>query len=223
MYKVLILPLAFELSPSDMEDLARLVPAKRREDVYRLRNVRDRQNTLLGEILVRFEVCRTAGIRSGQLQFAYSPYGKPYIEENLPFHFNISHSGSYIACAFDDRPVGIDIEQIQAVDFSIVDRFFTESEQQYIYHTEHEREERFFEIWTKKESFIKYNGAGLSMPLDSFSVCRNDSHGEAIFFHRIFQNTEVICHLCSEKPSPPENHILEWTSLKKFVFSGLHI
>ena len=37
--------------------------------------------------------------------------GKPYFE-NLPVHFNISHSYPYVVCAICDCAVGIDIEKV---------------------------------------------------------------------------------------------------------------
>ena len=42
-------------------------------------------------------------------QIKYGVHGKPYLE-NVPFYFNISHSGEYVICAYDDKPVGADIQ-----------------------------------------------------------------------------------------------------------------
>jgi 4'-phosphopantetheinyl transferase len=44
------------------------------------------------------------------------------------FHFNISQSGNWVVCATDNHPVGIDIEQIQPIDFQIVNSYFSKKE-----------------------------------------------------------------------------------------------
>ena len=49
------------------------------------------------------------------LQVAYASKGKPYIR-HVPWHYNLSHSGDYVALVISDAPVGIDIQQIYARD-----------------------------------------------------------------------------------------------------------
>ena len=49
-------------------------------------------------------------------------------------------------------------------------RFFTAEEQQFILEEPEGINERFYRIWTGKESYLKYLGTGLTKPLGSFSV-----------------------------------------------------
>ena len=37
--------------------------------------------------------------------------GKPFIPGLADIHFNLSHSGDYIACAFSDQEVGLDLRE----------------------------------------------------------------------------------------------------------------
>ena len=57
--------------------------------------------------------------------------GKPYFAD-LPLHFNVSHSGGYVACALSDcDEVGVDIETSNPPDErakKIAQRFFTKDE-----------------------------------------------------------------------------------------------
>ena len=95
--------------------------------------------------------------------------GKPYIEGHPEIQFNISRSSNICVVALSNKPVGIDIEKIREFDFKIAVRFFSDYEQHYIFDSMLQKE-RFFEIWTKKEAYLKYTGEGLTRPLSSFSV-----------------------------------------------------
>jgi 4'-phosphopantetheinyl transferase len=100
-------------------------------------------------------------------KIARSECGKPYLKDRPEVHFNLSHSGRYVVLAWGDTPVGVDVQQHNAADpRSLGKRFFTDDELRYAQGDTG----RFYEIWTKKESFLKYTGKGLSMGLRSFSV-----------------------------------------------------
>lgn len=94
--------------------------------------------------------------------------GKPYILNQEGFYYNLSHSGRYVVIAWGDSEVGIDVQQQNdSVNIqSFAKRFFANDEQVYICGDR----SRFYEIWTKKESYLKYTGEGLRKELSSFSV-----------------------------------------------------
>lgn len=75
-----------------------------------------------------------------------------------------------IAVAISNNPVGVNVEKIREIDVRIAKRFFTECELNYIKKDRNCIYEHFFEIWTKKEAYIKYIGKGLSVSLNSFDV-----------------------------------------------------
>lgn len=103
------------------------------------------------------------------LQVAYESKGKPYICY-VPWHFNLSHSGDYVALAIGDAPVGIDIQQKRAYKDSLVKRFFSEVEiaaYESLLSTdaqEHNavRESFFYTLWCRKEAYGKLLGTGLT-------------------------------------------------------------
>lgn len=85
------------------------------------------------------------------------------------YYFNLSHSGEYAAVVVGIKPgIGIDIETKVDKDFRITKRMFTEEERDFILGAE-EVNKRFRNIWTKKESFLKCTGEGISVPLNSFT------------------------------------------------------
>lgn len=64
---------------------------------------------LVGEILAKTAIKKTFGIDIAKQNFTYTGHGKPYLLNYPDVHFNISHSGEYVACAVADSPVGVDI------------------------------------------------------------------------------------------------------------------
>lgn len=119
------------------------------------------------------------GMEAGEIIFSYNRYGKPsistqQIHAGSTLEFNVSHSGEYVLIALSQCvPVGIDIEQLHndialleiAQDFfspaECAELFSQQAADQYL---------TFFQLWTKKEAYIKGRGKGLSIPLDSFDV-----------------------------------------------------
>ncbi|MCC5468315.1 4'-phosphopantetheinyl transferase superfamily protein [Pelosinus sp. Bkl1] len=98
-------------------------------------------------------------------------YGKPFLQYYPEFQFNISHSEELIVCAINNSQVGIDVEKVKDVDgIKLTKRFFSNEEYEEI------RQEKigFFELWTLKESYIKAIGKGLFLPLDSFTIKKQD-------------------------------------------------
>jgi len=116
-----------------------------------------------------------------QVRFAYNPYGKPVLSEvgesrrePESLRFNISHSGELVLLAFAlGREVGIDVETIRP-DFAadaIAARFFAPAECDSLRALDPaSRTQAFFTCWTRKEAYIKAQGKGLSIGLDSFEV-----------------------------------------------------
>lgn len=98
---------------------------------------------------------QTLKINPESIKINRTKNGKPYLKGYPDFYFNISHSFTAFAVAVSNRPVGIDIEQIKEPDLAVAKRFFTKEEIDYV----NQRPcPRFFEIWTKKEAFIKWQG-----------------------------------------------------------------
>jgi 4'-phosphopantetheinyl transferase len=107
------------------------------------------------------------------LTFKYTSQDKPYLED-CAIEFNVSHSGDWVLFAFSrSGEIGVDIEHIRPIpDMANVARQnFAEPEfASWEALPDRERIAAFYRCWTRKESFIKAIGQGLSYPLDSFEV-----------------------------------------------------
>lgn len=129
------------------------------------------------------------------LLIARNNHGKPYFAALPHFHFNISHSHGLLAITVSNNEIGIDIEKLRTPSLLVTKRFCQE-EQDYI--AEKDSQKRFFEVWTKKEAYLKYKGTGLSGGLKSFSVFESDipiktyTYGEYIISVCGEENFEII-------------------------------
>ncbi|SHJ37650.1 4'-phosphopantetheinyl transferase family protein [Pseudozobellia thermophila] len=135
---------------------------------------RDRKLNVMARSALRILAGRYLGRDPGSLGVAYQEFGKPYFWEHPGLRFNISHSDAFIVLAFGmDAELGVDVERIKTgFDvLRIAQNFFSSSEMDSLDKMPKEnRYLAFYRLWTRKESFIKAKGSGLSFPLASFSV-----------------------------------------------------
>ncbi|HEX7056350.1 MAG TPA: 4'-phosphopantetheinyl transferase superfamily protein [Bacilli bacterium] len=145
------------------------LPAARRERILRYKKEADRLRSLIGDAAVRMQASLCLSKAPSSLRFTANAHGKPALAEAGTFHFNVSHSGCWVVCAFARFPVGVDIERVRPIRFQIAERFFAAEEAAALRQLpEADRSDYFFDIWTLKESYIKLDGRGLALPLDAF-------------------------------------------------------
>ena len=217
MSDIIILNATPILKENEFNTLMQLVTPEKQERINRFHFYNDACNTLLGDVLTRVEICRLTGLSNKHHEFSVNEYGKPILSSNPRIHFNISHSGNYVVCAIGDKQSGIDIEIIKPVDLKIANRFFAADEKEYIFNPKDSFiTNRFYEIWTKKESRIKWEGKGLSIPLPSFSVL-NSEELKSITYHMVINNDEAICHVCSYINDVPKIREIDNAMLMKCI------
>ncbi|MCL2432624.1 4'-phosphopantetheinyl transferase superfamily protein [Candidatus Bathycorpusculum sp.] len=216
MFEVVILRVIPELTQDEYDVLLSFVSLEKQERIKRFYFFRDRRNSLMGDVLARAEICRIMGFSNSQLEFAVNRYGKPFLVNNSQVHYNISHAGQYVACVVGDMPVGIDIEVVRSIDVKIAERFFVSEEKAYVLSSQGDRRnERFFEVWTKKESRIKWEGRGLES-LSCFSVL-DSLKPQGVFYHCIYNNGEIIGHVCSSSAELPSVRVIDTRMLLQCV------
>lgn len=158
------------ISPDQYPMFKNAVSEERRKRADRYHFMDDSKRCICAELLLQYSLFQEAG-RFAEINIIYNKFGKPSLNYSNNFSYNLSHSGKWVAIAYGNTEVGIDIEKIQPGKGDIADKFFTEEENCFIHEAKgREQVERFTQIWTLKESYIKYLGTGLSTRLDSFSV-----------------------------------------------------
>ena len=164
----------------------------RKQKVCRMKHPEDKIRSL-GVGLLLQKALSDFGIDEKTAVFETNSNGKPYIScsDKEAVHFNLSHSGDYAMCIIGESPVGCDVERVRKIDLKLADRFFAQSEKEMISNqpTEDDKINTFFRLWTLKESYVKAEGQGLSIGLNSFAVQPD--------FNKILRdNVEVACSLC---------------------------
>lgn len=172
-----------QLNTLQDKELLDKIPAERLAHIKRLKRNSDYLRSLAGELLSRKALSDRTGIPSKDLRILYNPKGKPALADFHGLYFNNSHSGDWAVCALSSSETGLDIERVRKINFNIASRYFTEVENNYLLNLDlAEKTKKFFEIWTAKESYLKFLGTGLTRSLKSFEIryLRNGSLAAAI-------------------------------------------
>ena len=158
------------------------VPEEKKRSAEKFYHKEDAYRSICAEILIRFCIHETTGTLSF-FDMKRNAYGKPYISGIEDFCFNLSHAGEWVVIAYGRKEVGIDVEMMRTDMTGIVNSCYGKSEKAYIFSAEgREKDERAIEIWTMKESYVKYRGMGLSLEFDSFDVKEMEKNGIPCFF-----------------------------------------
>ena len=113
------------------------------------------------------------------IEYKTGDKGKPSLSdstcETQSLQFNLSHTQDNAMLAVTKKAeVGIDIEHIDRnTDWKgICQRFFTQPEQKALFSIEtlEEQERAFYELWTRKEAYMKVLGTGLSLSPTEFTL-----------------------------------------------------
>ncbi len=108
--------------------------------------------------------------------FYRNQYGKPYIQTDFiaePLNFNLSHTQNMVVLAVTRHcEIGVDVEYTQRENntIDIAESYFSSEETRALFQLDESlQHNRFFDLWTLKEAYIKACSMGLSIPLNAFS------------------------------------------------------
>lgn len=189
--KIAILPYTKYLScEKEADSLSRIISVFGENEGERLKTINNQRARLasLGGLVA---LSSLVGDKGGII--CRNECGKPYFKDSSLGHFSISHSGILSVAAYGGCEIGIDLERIDTSrDLKrIADRFFTERELD-IFRKEGDTAESFFEIWTKKEAYVKYLGGAFA---SIFSKDIRDVILKSIRFE--YDDGEYILTLCA--------------------------
>lgn len=157
----------------------RLMDENRKSKASRYRRYEDRVLSTVSYALLQYAL-HLQGLTERD-EIVFNQYGKPLFK-NLPVHFNISHTKGAVACAVQNTPVGVDIQEKVSDHDAIMHRVCTEREVESVLKADDPALE-FTLLWTLKESILKCIGTGIggSMLKYDFSENKDENSGYKLF------------------------------------------
>jgi 4'-phosphopantetheinyl transferase len=160
--------------PSDSRKrLEKLLSAEESKRAARFYFPADQNRYIVSHASLRDILSRYLNCKPDQLSFSANTYGKPSLSQG-ELEFNLSHSGDFALLGITrGRQIGVDVERMRTgVSADIIGgHFFSKPEMsELLALAPEQREKAFFICWTRKEAYIKAQGMGLTLPLDSFDV-----------------------------------------------------
>ncbi|AIY41036.1 4'-phosphopantetheinyl transferase [Collimonas arenae] len=174
-----------------LEAYRQLLSAEEQRRAQRFLRERDRHRYLVTRALVRTVLARFSGRAPESLRFKENRHGKPSLcaidSCQRALSFNLSHCDDMIVLALTrERELGVDIENValRPAPLHIARRYFAQEEVVDLGTlSAAAQRQRFFELWTLKEAYIKARGMGLAIPLDQFGFRFDASDRLAMWMH----------------------------------------
>ena len=168
---------ALDSQAETLAGLKTILSDEERSRADRFHFERHRNRFIAGRGILRSLLANYLDCEPGSLQFDYGPNGKPvlagrFAESDL--NFNLAHSENLaLIAATRLGPVGVDVEKIRPVNDSdeLVERFFSPRESA-LFQTvaDSQKESAFFNLWTRKEAWLKATGEGIGHLLSRVEV-----------------------------------------------------
>lgn len=169
------------------------LPIERQERIRRMTNRTMAKKKILTGAFLQSVIRQETGIETERQQYSYNDAGRPFlINAGEMMDFNLSDSGQYAVLAVSNERVGIDIEYKQRNYLMVAKRFFCKEEYDRIlsFEEEDQRNRMFLQYWTMKEAYVKYEGSGLGIPLNSFQIVW-DEPGENCMVYAVSDNADT--------------------------------
>lgn len=172
---------------------------------------KDFELSLIGQILAKKIVSNETLTPKKNVLIGKTKLGKPIIKKpnNLNLDISISHSGSYLVIGIcNDGKIGVDIELLKDFDFGVFRNCLSVSEEVYINSGMKitQRLENFYEIWTRKEAYLKALGIGLQKPLpitqfypDHLKPRAETTHDNQLYYLSTLKEDKFILSVCTTR------------------------
>ena len=174
-----------ERTREDISRLERLLPDAEIRRAARQPFEARRRDLVISGAALRSILASYLEVAPRAVRFTIDEGGKPRLDSSwnaMPLSFNLSHSrGRALVAIALDREVGVDLERLRRdlpID-RLASRFFSPREIAALRSIPAElRPAAFFACWTRKEAFVKANGAGIfRQSLQSFAVSLDPGPG----------------------------------------------
>jgi 4'-phosphopantetheinyl transferase len=166
-----------DLSASALEHLAETLSSNESQRASRFHFERDRDRYIAGRGLLRTVLGNYLKTPPAEVPLVYGLNGKPLLQtagNRTTIHFNLAHSQNLALLAVTYAgQIGIDVEAVRPLSdaHELVDRFFSTRESAAFESVpEAQKPAAFFNLWTRKEAWLKATGEGVGHLLNKVEV-----------------------------------------------------
>lgn len=206
----------YDLPAVEEEQMCELLDRDRVRKVSAITSGKERVRSIFAGLLLRYAFLKAGYDIAAweQAEIGRGAYGKPYIKGFRDFHFGLSHSGEWVVCAADTRPVGIDIQEMKPWKMTLAKRFYHEEEYSRLLALDGDCRDRqtevFYSMWTAKESAVKLSGRGIGAGISQYvtaadySQIRDIDSGRTFYTRRYDMLQGYMLCVCSEMKNFPD-------------------
>lgn len=217
MTTIIVLPIEKQTWTGTDEMLLDFISESRKNYILRYHFEVDRRLSLYAALLTRMQLSIYTKIPADQLIFEKGAHKKPYLCNDSNVHFNYSHTKSCILLGISDTPIGVDIERVKDVPYSIMNSIFHPEEIKYIVQSKDEaiKSSCFFQIWTKKEALLKYNGTGLTENMKQINTLESNLAAHYL----TYEYDNYVCSVYVDNPIIKTKLTVTEEMIQNFYFS----
>ena len=191
-----------------------LLPAARQRRINNSPSEQVRRLNIAAGGLLLFAM-REAGLPDAA-EISLTEKGKPYFAEYPDFHFSLSHSGIWAACAVGGEELGVDIQKTVSVKRQMQERCLYDAERVWLDSLpDTERDAAFCRLWSLKEALLKAKGCGLSIRPDQVQV--TDAQGriscDGFHFREFSLSGYAVAVCCRQESIEPQARSVDLRSL----------
>ena len=166
-----------DLPSKSVEEIEGSLSIDEKMKAQHFRFKRDKSRFIATRGILRLILGCYLGAEPSAIRFCYEKSGKPRLQNAFAktgIQFNLSHSKGLALYIFSHgHEVGVDIEHMREISEmeQIAEQFFSVRDRVFFGALPRsEKREAFFNLWTRKEAFVKATGDGLSYHLGSFNA-----------------------------------------------------
>lgn len=145
-----------------------------------------------------------------------NPYGKPFVENDPDFHFNMSLAPPWVGIAISNRSIGYTLmhqKKDEDVLATAKDHLTKDEYKNLCQISPTSQNEHFCSLCAEKESYLKYTGLGRVLPLSNIHIADNSGKHvilqdgnplKDIQLHSWTWREDLVMAVCAEELSKPE-------------------
>ena len=183
------------ISAFKADDYVALLSHEEQQRAQRYRKIEDRHRSILAHALKRVCLAKILNTPTDTLIFEATNKGKPVCKNKNAPHFNLSHSGEFVAVALSSNgEIGVDVERCERTySEALYERVLSKKQIEQVRQAADASLE-FFNFWTQKEALSKAVGLGLGIDFTTLECSGRLGHSQAEINHQSFTLDTRLCH-----------------------------